>query len=156
MIAKFHRAMLERAHEAIDLVPAAERDVSSLTFVVGEDGLRRLKERVQRFRQEIIGPATQEQRGTRSCTSASSCSPCHSPERGALVSDRSHHERATLGRARGSPGHRALRVLGDRAGNPPLAPAVAIALLETGFGTGVEQITITGAPGASSAPGATL
>lgn len=58
-IGVFHRAMLTRAAESMDIVPAAERDISSLTFGISEDGLRRLKGRVQRFRQEIIALATQ-------------------------------------------------------------------------------------------------
>lgn len=53
-IANYHRAMMERASAAIDLVPSEERDISSLTMCVGEDGLRRLKARVQRFRRELI------------------------------------------------------------------------------------------------------
>lgn len=53
-IANYHRAMMERAAAAIDLVAPEERDISSLTMCVGEDGLRRLKTRVQRFRRELI------------------------------------------------------------------------------------------------------
>jgi uncharacterized protein (TIGR02147 family) len=59
-IRAYHRAMMERAAEALDGVAAAERDISSLTFCVGEDGLKRLKERLQKFRQEIIALASQE------------------------------------------------------------------------------------------------
>lgn len=59
-IRAYHRVMLQRAAEALDEVVAAERDISSLTFCVGEDGLKRLKERLQRFRQEIIAMARQE------------------------------------------------------------------------------------------------
>lgn len=59
-IANYHRVMMERAAEAIDLVPSADRDVSSLTLGLGEDGLRRLKERVQRFRRELLELSTLE------------------------------------------------------------------------------------------------
>ncbi len=53
-IANFHRAMMDRAAASIDLVPAEERDISSLTLCTGEDGIRRLKSRVQRFRRELL------------------------------------------------------------------------------------------------------
>jgi uncharacterized protein (TIGR02147 family) len=53
-IANYHRAMMERAAASIDLVAPEERDISSLTLCVGEDGLRRLKARVQRFRRELL------------------------------------------------------------------------------------------------------
>jgi uncharacterized protein (TIGR02147 family) len=53
-IANYHRAMMERAAASIDLIAPEERDISSLTVCVGEDGLRRLKTRVQRFRRELL------------------------------------------------------------------------------------------------------
>ena len=53
-IANYHRGMMERAAESIDLVPAADRDISSLTLCLGEDGLRHLKARIQRFRRELL------------------------------------------------------------------------------------------------------
>jgi len=53
-IANFHRAMMERAAASIDLVPPEERDISSLTLCTGEDGIRRLKARIQRFRRELL------------------------------------------------------------------------------------------------------
>ncbi len=62
-IGNYHRAMMERAAAAIDLVEAPLRDISSLTFCVGDDGLRRIKARIQRFRQELVMLATQEQEG---------------------------------------------------------------------------------------------
>ena len=53
-IASYHRAMMQRAMESIDLVPAHERDISSLTLCLGDAGLRAFKERVQRFRKELL------------------------------------------------------------------------------------------------------
>lgn len=53
-IGAFHRAMMQRAIESIDLVPAAERDISSLTLCLGRGGLKTLKERLQRFRRELL------------------------------------------------------------------------------------------------------
>lgn len=53
-IVAFHRAMTQRALEAIDLVPAAERDISSLTLCLGRGGLSTLKTRLQRLRRELL------------------------------------------------------------------------------------------------------
>jgi uncharacterized protein (TIGR02147 family) len=54
VVANYHRVMLERASASIDAVPPDQRDISSLTLCLGADGLRRLKERVQRFRRELL------------------------------------------------------------------------------------------------------
>jgi uncharacterized protein (TIGR02147 family) len=53
-IGAFHRAMTQRAIESIDLVPAAERDISSLTLCLGRGGLVALKERLQQIRRELL------------------------------------------------------------------------------------------------------
>ena len=53
-IANYHRTMMARAAASIDTVDRANRDISSVTLCVGPDGLRRLKERVQRFRRELL------------------------------------------------------------------------------------------------------
>jgi len=59
-VASYHRMMLARASEAIDLIPSPERDISSLTLCLGPDGLARLKERIQRFRRELLDLSTLE------------------------------------------------------------------------------------------------
>lgn len=53
-IAAFHRAMTQRAIESIDLVAAQDRDISSLTLCLSRGGLRAFKERIQRFRRELL------------------------------------------------------------------------------------------------------
>jgi uncharacterized protein (TIGR02147 family) len=53
-IATYHRTMMERASEAIDLVKATQRDISSLTLCLGPDGLAELKLRIQAFRRELL------------------------------------------------------------------------------------------------------
>jgi uncharacterized protein (TIGR02147 family) len=53
-IANYHRAMLERAAASIDLVPSAGRDISAVTILVGLAGVRRVKEKLRRFRREIL------------------------------------------------------------------------------------------------------
>jgi len=60
-VANYHRAMMARAAESIDAVPAAQRDISSLTFCVNKRGLEEIKKRVQAFRQEVIELAEAEQ-----------------------------------------------------------------------------------------------
>jgi uncharacterized protein (TIGR02147 family) len=59
-IVAFHRAMTQRAMEAIDLVSKPERDISSLTLLLGRGGLRLLKERVQQLRRELLDLAALE------------------------------------------------------------------------------------------------
>jgi uncharacterized protein (TIGR02147 family) len=53
-IRNYHAEMMQRATQAIELVPAAERDISSLTMCLGADGVARLKARIQAFRRELI------------------------------------------------------------------------------------------------------
>jgi uncharacterized protein (TIGR02147 family) len=53
-IANYHAEMMRRATQSMELVPAAQRDVSALTFCVGTQGLARLKKRIQEFRRELI------------------------------------------------------------------------------------------------------
>jgi uncharacterized protein (TIGR02147 family) len=53
-IASYHKAMMEMASAALDTLPSAQRDVSSLTICVGQAGLANLKERIQRFRRELV------------------------------------------------------------------------------------------------------
>jgi uncharacterized protein (TIGR02147 family) len=59
-IATYHRSMLERASEAIDLVEPEHRDISSVTMLVSHNGLAELKERVRRFRKELIELAQEQ------------------------------------------------------------------------------------------------
>lgn len=61
-VASFHRAMIERAAEAIDLFPRDERDIASLTLCIDPSILPDLKRRMQTFRRELMRYA--EHRGT--------------------------------------------------------------------------------------------
>lgn len=58
-IATFHRAMIERAGEAIDLFPRDEREIASLTLCIDERILPELKQRLQTFRRELMQFAEQ-------------------------------------------------------------------------------------------------
>jgi len=53
-IANYHKTMMKRAAEAIDLIPSQQRDISSITMLVSEGGLQRMKKRIQRFRRELM------------------------------------------------------------------------------------------------------
>lgn len=59
-IANFHRSMLERASDAIDDVPAAERDISSITMCVSAERLQLIRKRVAELRKELIEIAVQD------------------------------------------------------------------------------------------------
>jgi uncharacterized protein (TIGR02147 family) len=59
-IANYHAEMMQRATAAMTLVPAQERDISSLTMCLGSDGLARVKERIQEFRRELLQLAETE------------------------------------------------------------------------------------------------
>lgn len=59
-IGNYHRMMMERAAAAIDEVAAPERDVSSLTLCVGAKGLAEIKDRIQKFRRELLELSTRE------------------------------------------------------------------------------------------------
>jgi uncharacterized protein (TIGR02147 family) len=54
-IVNYHRTMMQRAIESIDLIPRSERDISALTLCVGTAELSRIKQRIQEFRRELVG-----------------------------------------------------------------------------------------------------
>ena len=53
-MARFHRAMMERASDAIDSVPRELRDLGTLTLCVDDEGIAELKRRMQTFRRELL------------------------------------------------------------------------------------------------------
>ncbi|WP_373048829.1 TIGR02147 family protein [Vulgatibacter sp.] len=53
-VRSFHRTMITRALEAIDQLPKEDREISSLTLCLGSAGLKRFKERIQRFQDELL------------------------------------------------------------------------------------------------------
>lgn len=60
-ITNYHAEMMRRATQAMELVPAAQRDISALTMCVSRSGLTRLKKRIQEFRRELIALVEAEQ-----------------------------------------------------------------------------------------------
>lgn len=61
-IRRYHEEMMQCAIAAMEHVPAAERDVSSVTLCLSADGLLRIKERIQEFRRQLIELAEREVR----------------------------------------------------------------------------------------------
>lgn len=53
-IGEYHRVMMRRAAEAIDLVPAAERDISSLTLCVDPGRLQEIKSQLRDLRGSLL------------------------------------------------------------------------------------------------------
>jgi len=53
-IVNYHRAMLQRAAEALESVERDQREISSLTLCVSEAVMLDLKERIREFRREIL------------------------------------------------------------------------------------------------------
>jgi uncharacterized protein (TIGR02147 family) len=56
----FHREMLERASEAIELIPREEREISSVTVCVSQKRLIELKQQLREFRQQLLRTAEQD------------------------------------------------------------------------------------------------
>ena len=58
-VRNYHRALLERAAAAMELVPAPERDISSLTFTADDETIGEVKRRIQAFRRDLIAYLTE-------------------------------------------------------------------------------------------------
>ena len=56
---------MKRATESMELIPAAGRDISSLTLCLGPSGIEGLKTRIQAFRRELLEFAEAEDDKTR-------------------------------------------------------------------------------------------
>jgi uncharacterized protein (TIGR02147 family) len=53
-LADFHRAMIDRGREAIDLFPRDEREIGGVTLCIDPALLPALRERIQAFRRELL------------------------------------------------------------------------------------------------------
>jgi uncharacterized protein (TIGR02147 family) len=58
-ITKCLREFMNRASESIDTVPREKRDISAVTFVTSEETVKRIKEKIQKFRKEILEMAAE-------------------------------------------------------------------------------------------------
>lgn len=63
-IANYHRTMMQRAAESIDLVPSARRDISAVTILVGDGGMTRVKQMIRHFRRQLLELAVSEPKPT--------------------------------------------------------------------------------------------
>ena len=59
----FHRSMMDHAKSSIERIEPQERDISSLTLCLGEQGLSLVKKAIQRFRRELLELSELEQDG---------------------------------------------------------------------------------------------
>jgi uncharacterized protein (TIGR02147 family) len=57
-VANFHREFMKKASESIDLVPRDQRDISSVTFRLSMENMKKLKEKIQNFRRELVEEAS--------------------------------------------------------------------------------------------------
>ena len=48
------RDMMKKASDSIDLVPRQKRDISAITFTLSESSAAQIKEKIQKFRKEIL------------------------------------------------------------------------------------------------------
>lgn len=53
-VVNYHRSMIRMGAESMDRFAAVERDISGLTLTVGAGGVKALKERLARFRRELL------------------------------------------------------------------------------------------------------
>ncbi|HMI91224.1 MAG TPA: TIGR02147 family protein [Polyangiales bacterium] len=63
-IASYHRMMMAKAAESIDAVPSDRRDISAVVLLLGDGGMGRIKQRIARFRRELLELALAERRPT--------------------------------------------------------------------------------------------
>jgi len=59
-VASYHRAMMQRASDAIDQLPRGERELTAVTLCVGEGGFERLRQRLAELRRELLDLAELE------------------------------------------------------------------------------------------------
>lgn len=63
-LATYHETMMNRAKEALSLLPGTARNVSAVTLCVDESGYAKIVERVQAFRKDLIAFASAAGTGT--------------------------------------------------------------------------------------------
>ena len=59
-VGNFHRQMMERAAESIDLVDRGEREISGLTVGLSREGLQLFKQKIQALRAELLELSARE------------------------------------------------------------------------------------------------
>ncbi|HVZ35079.1 MAG TPA: DUF4423 domain-containing protein, partial [Polyangiaceae bacterium] len=64
-VARFHRVMMERAADALDLVPREQREIASLTLCLSPRQLTALKQELQGLRRELLAQYPSDADATR-------------------------------------------------------------------------------------------
>jgi uncharacterized protein (TIGR02147 family) len=64
-VVQFHRAMMERAAEALDLVPRSEREVAALTLCLSDGRMHELKAELEAFREHLLQRYMKDERPER-------------------------------------------------------------------------------------------
>lgn len=59
-IAAYHREMMKRAAESISVVERSQREISAACIPVSEGSMRKIKQRIQEFRDEILAIAAED------------------------------------------------------------------------------------------------
>jgi uncharacterized protein (TIGR02147 family) len=62
-VAQYHREMAKKAGESIERVKREKREISSMTMGMSEETARKVKEMIQKFRQDIVQLVVQDQAG---------------------------------------------------------------------------------------------
>ncbi|MBX7147495.1 TIGR02147 family protein [bacterium] len=65
LVVQFHREMMQKAGEALDIISASEREISSVTFGLSPENFNRFKLMIQAFRKELLALADAEKSQTR-------------------------------------------------------------------------------------------
>jgi uncharacterized protein (TIGR02147 family) len=64
-VVQFHRAMMERAAEALDLVPRDQREIGALTLCLSEERMQLLKAELEAFREHLLRRYMKDERPER-------------------------------------------------------------------------------------------
>jgi uncharacterized protein (TIGR02147 family) len=59
-VAHYHREMLKRAAESIDIIPRENRDISAITMGMSLGTAHKIKEKIQEFRRDIVELVSQD------------------------------------------------------------------------------------------------
>jgi uncharacterized protein (TIGR02147 family) len=59
-VVNFHKEFIKRAHDALDLIPLENREVSSVTFGISRETAKKIKEMIKEFRKELVAVASKD------------------------------------------------------------------------------------------------
>ena len=58
---RYHKEMLSKAADSIDLVPRERRDISNVTFGLSLQAMEKIKEMIKKFREDVLEEAAKDQ-----------------------------------------------------------------------------------------------